>query len=264
MCSRCFRFRRTTHLVSIRVERPAAGILVRLFNSGPTTSSDSTSSDLDGLSTVTDEFGNYSFENLSTGTYRVDPDLIGFTFEPAEVTLDAGIPSPDIEAIPIPGPTDQCTRVNKASVIAEADTNARALSDIGLQLSSDYMAIAKNRLNAPRRGYFVKSLRSALLKVRRSLQNLLSQSQTLPTVKFVCPKEASCSKKRYAQAVAKYRLNVTNIRKLDFFILRTAKEFFARSVGPNRRVAAKRVLTIHRRAIAAVKSFPLESFDCGQ
>jgi hypothetical protein len=157
---------------------PAVGILVRLFASGSTVSSDRPPSDLNGLSTVTDEFGNYTFENLVTGTYRVEPDLIVFAFEPAEVMLDAGTSSPPIEALPIQGPIDQFTRIDKAAVIAEADTNARALGEIGLQLSTVYAAVAKERLRAPNRNYFIKSLRSATVRVRRSLQNVLSKARS--------------------------------------------------------------------------------------
>ena len=84
----------------------------------------------------------------------------------------------------------------------------------------------------------------------------------MPTVKFTCSSTSSCLKKSFSKSVKQLVDLSNNIRRLDFYMLRTARVFIGKI--RNEKTINRKILEEHASAIKLVHSLARESYICSE
>ncbi len=210
-------------------------------------------------SALTDSNGQYAFSNLTPGTYKVEPDLTGYTFEPPTVSVGDGNIAPPIAALPVDLNDEACNRKNVADRIVAADAKAADLLEFARSASRYLAAQGQKRLSRRASKELSKSLSNAETRLDRNFSRLLNVSQQLPKMLLTCAKEAGCKHRKIHEG-RKYRIRLDQMRKLTFFIFRRSKN----SLGETMRIDqfAKSLRTLHSKAVRSMRELPRGTDVC--
>jgi len=221
-----------------------------------------TSEEFGTLSTLTDDDGRYFFEDVPKGTYRVNPNLTGYTFEPPTVSVGSGSSAPILEAIPVETKDERCAKTSKVSDILESDRKGRELLLFTLQEADNGIdAVRRSNVDQKAADALARSLERASLLAQRSYTTLLRRSERLPKIVSTCTSTPSCRRKVFTRDITAYRAHLDNLRKLAFFVVRRTRETLSTGLASlsNKSAIIRR---LHRDASVAAKKLPKKSDKC--
>ena len=210
---------------------PIGGVVVYLYKTGgnedlPDGAQIRAGKEDGTLSTVTNQLGEYSFTNITVGTYRVIPDNIAYTFEPSEVSVGNGTVAPSIEARSVDLNDAGCNRKDLAVKITESDMKARELMNFALEHVDKYKKKARKELSEQGSARLNKSLSGAAQDLRAVFTVILNQSRTLPKIEISCAQRTDCEEVSHKRAVKKYLDNLEDLKRLSLFILKRSGDTF--------------------------------------
>jgi hypothetical protein len=142
-------------------------VAVYAFKSSPSSSVTKNSTERGVSSTITDQDGRYIFMTLSAGSYRLEPDLTGYAFQPPAIVVDEGGSAPTISMMPVNLNDDGCSRTNVSSVVVSADPKVQALEQFLLSSIERFSAKANTRL----RGREARILKDSLNRAEADVDN---------------------------------------------------------------------------------------------
>lgn len=220
------------------------------------------SGDTGALSSLTDIDGRYFFHDVPAGLYKVQPDLTGYVFEPSTVSVPAGEPAPPIAAIPIELNDEGCGRQERQTEIVNADEYARALYRKAGRMAQKYRSQGQKRLSKADRQRFFAALSRASSRLDARFTAVLRLSQRLPKIVLSCGAKRGCSRLSFNASVRRYRLLLHELRRLNFYMFRTARDFLSDTASFNINETQRSILETHRRAIRASRSLPKTTYVC--
>jgi hypothetical protein len=207
-------------------------------------------------STITDENGNYSFDGLEPGSYQIEPNLTGFTFEPPVVSVTDGNAAPAIAAVPVNLNDAGCLRTNVAAAIVASDDRATKLANFSLSSIERFLERAE-RLTPTERKRLRRSLKSAQVNLESELDKLLELSMALPKVTITCQGRVDCRTQTLKRTVQRYRSLNDSLRRLGFFVLRKGQASL-----DNVKQTDRQLRRLHAEAVRKGRQLPRRTDVC--
>jgi Carboxypeptidase regulatory-like domain len=234
---------------------PQIGVIVYLFEVG--------TSEIGTLSTVTDELGFYRFESVIPGTYRVTPNMTGFLFEPANVTVESGSTAEVISALPFNTKDADCKRTNRSKRVLLADATARELMLFGKGMISKVLGeLEESRITKSKRESLIKSMDRSKRQLERGFTRILQYSKKLPKIEVNCSSIRRCRTESYRRVIKQYRANTDTLRKTAFFILRRARLVLSTLNEEFSNLRPRELRQLHNLAIRSINRLPITSSNC--
>ena len=220
-----------------------------------------TQTDEGSLSATTDADGQYVFNEIPTGVYRVEPNMTGYSFEPSAVSIGTGYSAPAIVANPVPLHDEGCTRAEFGGTVVATDAKSRAQREFALSKADTYISMAKRKLRGKAQSALIKALMRSQAQIRRAFTTVLYESQALPKLVLDCGSKPNCRKISYAAEVATYQAQVDELRRLSMYVLRRARVDID-TLGGRKLALSARVIQLHKRARVAAERLPRGTYQC--
>jgi hypothetical protein len=242
--------------------QPQVGVVIYLYLQESSDSGE-VSEEFGAVSVVTDENGFYSFDNLPIGNYRVSPNLTGFEFVPASVTVSEGSSAPVVEAVPLQTQENGCEKVNMVDIIVTADVRARTLLETIIEIGERGLNIGKNlQLAIKQEEAFRRSLIRTLILPRRHYTELLNISELLPKNVLSCAAASQCTPLSFRKEIRRYRKILHHIRKTGFFLIKKFRRVFGKDSQVLIVGSSVRIRRQHAQALKSTRLLPKRSFNC--
>jgi hypothetical protein len=204
--------------------------------------------------------GEYVFDSVAAGTYRIVPAYDGYTFAPASIELQPGVYAPQISAADsFPSTGEGCRSVDFGGALANADLMSFNILSFGLSIADDARRLGEHG-GRSERIEILRAVESAILRLNRSYGKIISLSRQLPTRAMTCDGRTTCVTKSYRLQVSRYRAWLDQLRKLSLFIMRTARERIGGDSFSDATVTTVR--SLHRNALKAQRELPRATRQC--
>ncbi len=237
--------------------QPVAGVVVYLFRS-------ENGSEQGVRSAVTDADGNYSFSNLADGEYRLEPNMTGFTFQPPSIVIGDGQQAADIIAAPVDLHDTGCRRRDVASRVVTRDARARKLLQYILRRTAAYEKNA-GKAGERKREKLLKTLVKAAETAQGDFNALLANSLALPKISLSCSNQPKCTKQSLSPSLSAYNNGLNELRRLAFFVNRTAAEAIGGQVARQAmNTEPRKIRRLHAKAMSAGKNLPRATYTCSE
>lgn len=197
------------------------GVIVYIFKEGS-----ASSGELSSDSAITDAGGRYSFSNLSTGTYRVRPDLEGTTFVPASFTADTGVVAQRVEGIVTEYDNPTCQTRVYSTRFAESDSAGKDLLTYGLNRIDFFQNEAAMWLSVEEEARLNLTLNQYKRQLPNAYKSIMKTSLSIPKASTKCNRETKCAQKKYDRRVSGYNKRLATMKKIiDASIEKAQKDF---------------------------------------
>lgn len=244
---------------------PVAGVVVYLFLEqelqGAGVSMTVSETETGTLSTISDSNGDYFFNNIPTGIFRVEPNLTGLSFYPPEVSVGTGSAVPVIMAQQVNLNDEGCTRTSYSKKIVATDQDSRNQLDYAIGKAEYFTKLARRKIKGDALDELLKSLNRATLQSQYIFTLALRQSIEIPKIALSC-NSSRCTRQNLKAELRNYRGYVNHLRRMSFFILRRARETIGGSLPGKRAIYTRQVVSLHHKALKALNEEPASTYTC--
>ena len=213
--------------------------------------------------TLTNVYGNYSFNEVPNGAFRLEPKLDGLTFNPPSIVVNSGTKASSIEGQQT-GSHDiraQCSSRNIVPTLVQFGSAAEALLEsTKLGLNHLSRALTKGKASDSKARVLAQL---AKLENRNALlhSSTLESSNTLPLIVLTCPTNLGCHTKTFGKSLNLLRTKLRNTLHGAEVIANIAEtETGEKNVTAKRDL--QRAFLRYARAVRLTGELPMRSDTC--
>jgi hypothetical protein len=159
--------------------QPLANVVVYLYRrqgvSDPKNDHGGNAHDTATADALTDIDGRFIFAGLVADSYRIQPRLTGYAFDPPALVARPGDDVPLIQALPLDLHTDGCHESKRMDAVTSSDSRSRDLLQFGLDLMDQFQKDAAACLSMQRAKVFSQVLSRTSGALRATYAGILEK-----------------------------------------------------------------------------------------
>jgi hypothetical protein len=249
-------------VLSADTNQPLQDVIVRAFSvvsQAASSGSFAVNGELGSQSVRTDATGTYRFDDLGSGQHRIQPQFSELQFFPPDIVVEAGTVAPEFAGmIAVAKSAPRCQATPRSDLLINADAAAKALQNLGISLADFYRLRLVREVEPLVRDRLTRA--SGMLQ--RAFTVLLNLGEELPTVEYRCPETVRCEERSLLAVLDRYNTYLAQMRRINFLILRTARQSNASLPGTDWSRLSFLVRRHHQRAVRAWRRLPRQELLC--